>query len=102
MSLILKSCQYFCPGDLEKKKKTLKNPFKDCLLRSRQYPVHRKYSTNICLLNGVYTCTYIFRYNIYILSHIDAERLTNPEEGGNFMFGILPDFVLCVFSYGWF
>lgn len=100
MSLILKSCQYF--SQVIWKKKTLKNPFKDCLLRSKQYLAHTRYSTNTCLLNGVYTCTCKFWYNICILSYTDAEKLTNPEEGGNFMFGILPDFVLCVFSYGWF
>lgn len=45
---------------------------------------------------------YIFAYNIFILSYIDAKQLTNPEAGGSFTFDILPDFVLCVFFHDWF
>lgn len=35
-----------------------------------------------------------------IQSYINARRVTYLEDEGRFIFGILPDFILCVSSFG--
>lgn len=41
--------------------------------------------------------------NLCVLPHINAKkRVTCPEDNGNLISGILPEFVLHIFSFGYF